>query len=427
MVSRLLLTAAAVTIASTVFVRPAAAQSSGVIYGCVRSDGIRGRDSDDGRLVRLVAANEPCRRGEVKISWNIQGPAGPTGATGAQGAPGATGPQGPTGPTGPQGPAGAVGPTGPQGIQGPAGADGRTGDTGPAGSGLLTGTILGQLASCGVTDLSGALVYLQGRSFSAVTGPDGHFELSYVPPGQYTLAYQIGAQQAGTRSTGPVVAEQMLNLGTIQAVDLQTDASNCGACGNACANGDICQAGVCGTPFTYSWRMSDYTPCSTSCGGGKQMRSVQCVNNLNAVVPDANCAASGPKPLATQSCNTFTCPTSTYTWSVTPYSSCSVTCGTGTETRQVSCVDGTGTPVPDANCGNSGPKPATTASCNPGACPTYTWVPGSYSACNVTCGGGVQSRTIICVDGLGHQVNNSLCDPATMPSTTLTCNTQACP
>jgi len=54
------------------------------IHACVRQD----------KSVRFVSANQPCRRGEERLAWNVMG---------------VTGPQGPPGPTGLQGPAGPPG------------------------------------------------------------------------------------------------------------------------------------------------------------------------------------------------------------------------------------------------------------------------------------------------------------------------------
>ena len=76
--------------------------ADGQLYACVRLD----PDGEDGRLMRLVAANEGCRRNETRIQWS------------------AAGPQGPQGPEGPQGP---QGPEGPQGVPGTPGANGRDG------------------------------------------------------------------------------------------------------------------------------------------------------------------------------------------------------------------------------------------------------------------------------------------------------------
>ena len=88
----------------TTGVRDASAQipTNNVIYACLRLD----RDGDEGRLVRLVAADEPCRAREQRIQWDVVGPQGPQGPAGAPGLPGAQGPQGPQGPRGPQGPQG---------------------------------------------------------------------------------------------------------------------------------------------------------------------------------------------------------------------------------------------------------------------------------------------------------------------------------
>lgn len=162
--SEALVTLVLTALACTTGVRDASAQipTDNVIYACIHLD----RDGDQGRLVRLVAADEPCRSREQRIQWNVvgpQGPQGPAGAPGVPGPPGAQGPQGARGPQGPQGfsvtlstevgdacgPAGGVkltlvdeqgvavpdtkpqfvcnGATGPQGAEGPAGAQGPAG------------------------------------------------------------------------------------------------------------------------------------------------------------------------------------------------------------------------------------------------------------------------------------------------------------
>ena len=57
--------------------------------------------------LKVVGANERCRRNWAALDWNVQGPQGPEGPMG----PG--GPEGPRGPTGPRGAQGPVGLTGP--------------------------------------------------------------------------------------------------------------------------------------------------------------------------------------------------------------------------------------------------------------------------------------------------------------------------
>lgn len=145
---------------------------SGVIYACVRVD----RDGDAARLTRLVAANEPCRRNEVRVEWNVAGPAGPQGNNGASGA---------QGPAGMPGPPGASGAPGLPGVAGPQGAPGAAASAGAIG---------GQLASCipGAT-LDSYLVHIPGRAFSVITGADGAFQIDNVPPGDYTVSVSASA------------------------------------------------------------------------------------------------------------------------------------------------------------------------------------------------------------------------------------------
>ena len=58
--------------------------TDGTFYACVRVD----RDGDEGRLARLVAANEPCRRNETRVHWSQAGAQGVRGTNGTNGAPG---------------------------------------------------------------------------------------------------------------------------------------------------------------------------------------------------------------------------------------------------------------------------------------------------------------------------------------------------
>ena len=113
--------------------------AAGVIHACVRMD----RDGSDGKLARLVAETEACKRNETRVHWSVTGPAGPKGSQGDQGAAGAQGTLGPTGaigPNGPAGPAGATGATGSQGPVGPIGPAGSTGAIGPIGPTGATGS-----------------------------------------------------------------------------------------------------------------------------------------------------------------------------------------------------------------------------------------------------------------------------------------------
>jgi hypothetical protein len=97
--------------------------ANAVINACVKKK--------DGR-VRIVAAAASCRRNELPLAWNAQGPAGPAGAAGRAGATGPAGVPGPAGAAGPKGDAGERGATGAPGAAGRAGATGPQGPAGPA-------------------------------------------------------------------------------------------------------------------------------------------------------------------------------------------------------------------------------------------------------------------------------------------------------
>jgi Collagen triple helix repeat (20 copies) len=102
----------------------ALATSNGVIESAV----IQACSAKGSGLLRVVSAPSKCRKHEIPISWNVQGPAGPPGVPGPKGDQGPAGSMGPAGPQGPQGEKGqdgAQGPAGPPGPQGTQGAPGR--------------------------------------------------------------------------------------------------------------------------------------------------------------------------------------------------------------------------------------------------------------------------------------------------------------
>jgi Collagen triple helix repeat (20 copies) len=165
-----------------------------VIYACVISDGRRDGDPDDGKLVRLVDAHEACRRGEVRIQWNVEGPMGPPGLRGATGPQGAPGLPGGPGAQGPAGPTGAPGATGSQGPAGPAGATGAQGATGAEGSQGPTGAqgIAGETGATGPQGPTGA------QGVAGETGPQGPTGVQGVPG-----ATGATGAQGPTGATGP--------------------------------------------------------------------------------------------------------------------------------------------------------------------------------------------------------------------------------
>lgn len=72
-------------------------------------------------------------------------------------------------------------------------------------------------------------------------------------------------------------------------------------------------------PFSVSWKVGPWTPCSVSCGGGFQSRPVYCISSDGAggqeAAEEIQCAGLPGKPPATQACNLQRCAA----WSVEPW------------------------------------------------------------------------------------------------------------
>lgn len=67
--------------------------------------------------------------------------------------------------------------------------------------------------------------------------------------------------------------------------------------------------------------------------------------------------------------------------------------------RTISCVDSrTSVAVSESFCVSSA-RPASSESCNNLPCPSYDLLYGSWADCSRMCGGGIQSRTIQCIEG----------------------------
>jgi len=117
--------------------------------------------------------------------------------------------------------------------------------------------------------------------------------------------------------------------------------------------------------FPFQWRSGDWSVCGSPCGGeATSTRTVECIDteNGNAVVSSSLCS-SNAEPQSSRPCNTGLCGGTPH-WEVGPLGACSEACGGGLQTRTVECVDSSGTVVSDEQCSDSGAKPAPTVSCN---------------------------------------------------------------
>ncbi|XP_073682749.1 papilin isoform X2 [Garra rufa] len=178
-------------------------------------------------------------------------------------------------------------------------------------------------------------------------------------------------------------------------------------------------------PQTRSWVTGEWNPCPVTCGGGLQVRRVECMSHDSAgsrVVEDSQCASYAPRPLNQQNCNMQKCAQ----YRVSNWNQCSVTCGSGKQTRDVVCVGSDGASLEDYACGTQ-PKPPRTQACEMPVCRSpIRWHIGDWGMCSKSCGSGLRERQVICSDRQRNLYRVEECQSKPKPPTVEKCNAQPC-
>nr|XP_044634390.1 A disintegrin and metalloproteinase with thrombospondin motifs 13 [Equus asinus] len=157
---------------------------------------------------------------------------------------------------------------------------------------------------------------------------------------------------------------------------------------------EVCQAVPC--PARWRYKLA---ACSVSCGGGVVRRIPYCAraqgeDKDEEILPDAQCQGL-PRPEQQEACSPEPCPPR---WKVMSLGPCSASCGLGTATRSVACVQrdqGRDVEVDGAACAAlvqpQASIPCVTADCS------YRWHVSPWMQCSVSCGDGIQRRHDACL------------------------------
>ncbi|KAK7600857.1 hypothetical protein V9T40_008298 [Parthenolecanium corni] len=183
----------------------------------------------------------------------------------------------------------------------------------------------------------------------------------------------------------------------------------------------------------FLWKITGYTPCSKTCGGGTQTPIHSCVKEGSQhqhVVAEKRCTGLDKPEKQVIRCGSKPCPAK---WVVGEWGQCSVTCGEGVESREVTCKQEISPvltiTVSDEVCSTSlSPSLLRTKPCFRKPCPDGSaltvkpyWKTGTWSTCSTRCGMGIKSRTVQCM-----AESEAECSRDDRPSNEMVCDMGPC-
>ena len=197
----------------------------------------------------------------------------------------------------------------------------------------------------------------------------------------------------------------------------------------------------CDETGSVEWITSAWSSCDQDCGPQIATRKVVCATRMGQVFSDDVCltvhTGRQSKPADTRQCpERSTCSKSL--WFTSEWSTCSVTCGTGSKTRHVFCghVDEiTGKMVPDEDESKciADLKPQSVRECEyntPCTIDAGIWLAGPLSPCTLPCGSGQSRRPLFCMKEVGRTMellNHTSCSQeSTTFSKSEACNIVSC-
>ena len=205
---------------------------------------------------------------------------------------------------------------------------------------------------------------------------------------------------------------------------------------------------------TFAVVVGAWSQCDATCGGGVRTRNFGCVSSLGYSAAAVKCteAMKANSLPSFENCNLQSCAAYIFVYrcgvacsasACTPLSPrkrlhctdarltcsafgpCSASCGSGVRTRVVKCVDSaSGAETDSAQCDALGDQLELSQTCNTQPCTSYMWSVGAWEPCSAACG-GIKHRQLACVDAATGTAAAALLCSALSPVTQSSC--EPCP
>ncbi|KAL9963366.1 hypothetical protein ACROYT_G026876 [Oculina patagonica] len=179
----------------------------------------------------------------------------------------------------------------------------------------------------------------------------------------------------------------------------------------------------------YRWIVGDWSTCSATCAGGFQRREVRCVLMEDGSAASDEACDQSQWPNDEHECNQQPCPPE---WQVTDWTPCSKTCGTGIQTRKMKCHQRVSfhryQEISSYKCDSSKLPDVSQLSrtCNKILCKAEWKIESKWSACSTPCGPGFRHRVVNCIlideDGRPSNVTDEQCALLDKPTDNQQCD-----